>query len=237
MSTLTAELPKPYSTTWNTPYKTAQALGLAVIIELLILFAVLFTIARMQQPEPKYTEPVKLAIVSEPTPPKPVVQPKPTPPTPKPKPVVRQITHPRPVVLPPPPKPETTPTPLPKADTPTAFTAPTPPPPPPPQPSVASNNNAVADYRGAVHTAVQTAVYYPPAAAVMHFSGQVKVEFHLYNTVSSQARVIVSSDLSIIDHAALQAVQSAQYPTPPEKLRDKDQVYQVWVALTLTHDN
>ena len=216
--------------------KTAQAFGLALLTEALILAIVVVLLAHTKQPVPKISEPVKLTIVSTPTPPKPVEKPKPTPPVPKPKPVVRHIERPRPVVTPPPPKPQPVPTPLPKSVAPTPFTTPTPPPPPPPQ-AAPSNTSAIADYRGEVHAAVQAAVYYPPAAVAMHFSGKVRVEFHLLDTTASQARVLTSSGLGLIDHAALMAVENAQYPTPPKALVGKDQIYQVWVELSLTQGN
>ncbi len=215
--------------------KTAQAFGMAVAIELVILLiaGVLLTHTK---PAPKYSEPVKLTIVSEPTPPKPVVLPKPTPPVPKPKPVVRHIVQPRPVVTPPPPKVQPVPTPLPKDEAPTPFTAPPPPPPAPPQ-VAPSNPSQLADYRGQVHAAVQAAVFYPPAAALMHFTGRVRVQFHLLDTMASDVSVLTSSGLGLIDRAAVDAVKSAQYPQPPAPLRGKDQVYQVWVELTLNQGN
>jgi protein TonB len=86
-----------------------------------------------------------------------------------------------------------------------------------------------AEYQSKVRAAVLAAVYYPPAAAAMHYAGRVRVEFHLRDAVPSSLSVVVSSRIGMIDRAALQTVQNAQYPAPPAELSGKDHVYQVWV--------
>ncbi len=218
---------------------TARAFALALLTETIILIAVVTLLAHSEHEVKHYTPATPLTIVNEPTPPKPVEKPKPPEPKPIPKPVVHKVVMPKPVVTPTPPKPEPVPTPLPKSATPTAFTTPPSPPPPPPQPQpdLSAQQKALADYAGQVHAAVQAAVYYPPAAITMHFSGRTLVEFHLMNTSVSSIHVVTSSGLGLIDNAALQAVQSAQYPMPPASLRDKDQTFRVWVELSLNHGN
>ena len=220
----------------TTQVRTYQAFGIALLIEILVVAIMATLLAHPPQMMPKDSEPVKLVIVNEPTPPKPVAKPKPMPPVPKPKPVVRHVIHPRPVVTSQPPKPDPIP---PKVATPTAFTQPVPPPPAPslpPQPAPVVDNTAAvkASYDDKIHAAVQSAVYYPRAAAAMNFSGRVRVEFHLLNSVASDAKVLVSSNLGMIDRAALRAVKIAAYPAPPKELRDKDLTYQVWVEFALT---
>ena len=220
----------------TTQVRTYQAFGIALLIEVLVVAVMAMLLAHPPRIVPKYSKPVKLVIVNEPTPPKPVVEPKPMPPVPKPKPVVRHIVHPRPIVTPQPPKPDPIP---PKVATPTAFTQPVPPPPAPPlppQPAPSVDNTAAvkASYDDKIHAAVQAAVYYPRAAAAMNFSGRVRVEFHMLNSVTSDAKVLVSSNLGMIDRAALRAVKTAAYPAPPKELRDKDLTYQVWVEFALT---
>ncbi len=208
--------------------KTVQAFGMAVLLEVALVGILIFLLAHSKSPQPKIVEPIKITITRESTPPRPVVQPKPIPP----KPVIRQVARPRPVPQPTPPEP----VPL-KTEAPTAFTQPAPLPVPvlPPQQAVPDTTALKAEYADRVRAAVQAAVNYPPAAALMHFSGRVRVEFQLQDGVSSNAYVLKSSGLGMIDHAALQAVNNAQYPAPPEALRGKTVNYQVWVALTLTH--
>lgn len=208
---------------------------MALVLEVLLVLVMLALLEHSRHTPPKFSTPVKLTIVDEPAPPKPVVKPKPIPPVPKPKPVVQHIVRPQPVVTPQPPKPDPLP---PKVVTPTAFTQPVPlPPAPPPPPEVAptvDNTAAIkATYADKIHSAVQAAVYYPPAAAAMNYSGRVRVEFHLLNGAPSDEKVLISSNLGIIDRAALRAVKTAAYPAPPKELRDKDEIYQVWVELTL----
>lgn len=215
---------------------TGRAFALALLTETLILIAVVTLLAHSEHPVKRYTPVTPLTIVNEPTPPKPVEKPKP----PEPKPVVHKVVIPKPVVVPTPPKPQPVPTPLPKTEAPTPFTTPTPPPPPPPpepQPDLSAQQKAMADYASKIHAAVQAAVYYPPAAVAMHFSGRALVAFHLMNTTVSGIKIVTTSGLGLVDNAAIQAVQNAQYPEPPANLRDKDQTFRVWVELSLNHNN
>jgi len=48
--------------------------------------------------------------------------------------------------------------------------------------------------------------------------------------VVSGARILQSSSLAAVDHAALAAVQGAAFPAPPVALAGRDGVYQIWVA-------
>ena len=105
------------------------------------------------------------------------------------------------------------------------FTEPTPPPPEP----VAGKAEPSAEYAAKVHAAVQAAHYYPPAAISLHYSGRVRVEFHLRDVAVSEIRLLVASGIGMIDRAALQAVQNAQYPEPPPEIQGSEHVYQVWV--------
>jgi protein TonB len=208
---------------------TLKAMTLAMLVEALLLSGLIVWASHTKSVPPPPPTVVKLTLVNEPTPPKPVVQPKPIPPTPKP--VPRHVIQPKPVPTPLPPKIEPAPS---KAQTPTAFTQPVPPPVvPPPTPPSDNLVNMKATYADEVRSAVQAAVYYPPAAALMHFSGRVHVQFHLLDKVPSNVQVITSSDLGSIDRAAIQAVMNAHYSTPPKALQGKELIYQVWVELTL----
>ncbi len=102
-----------------------------------------------------------------------------------------------------------------------------------PQVSQVVNKSTVnLEYAAKVRAAVQAAVYYPSAAAALHFTGRVRVEFHLKDTVTAEAHVVESSNISMIDHAAIQAVQNAIYPAPPSDMAGNDYLYQVWVEFT-----
>jgi protein TonB len=45
----------------------------------------------------------------------------------------------------------------------------------------------------------------------------------------SEPRILSSSGLGIIDRAALQAVQKANYPLPNAELRERTLSYEVWI--------
>jgi protein TonB len=195
-----------------------QAFGLAIIIEIVLLAVAAAIITWVSVTKPAQSEPIPIVLANEEQPP----QPKPEPPKPKPK---LQIPMPQvqPKILTPPPIAPT------QVLVPTAFTEPVPPPPPPVP--AASNDTAQrsAEYAAKVRAAVQAAHSYPPAAAALRYSGRVRVEFHLRNRISSESHLLIASGIGIIDHAALQAVQSAQYPEPPQELAGADLIYQVWV--------
>jgi protein TonB len=106
---------------------------------------------------------------------------------------------------------------------------PSPPPPPPPAPPATAKADPSLEYAAKVRAAVLAAVYYPPAAAALNFTGRVRVEFHLRDAVPGAARVLTGSGIGMIDRAALQTVQNAHYPEPPEDMRGSDRLYQVWV--------
>jgi TonB family protein len=118
--------------------------------------------------------------------------------------------------------------------TPTAFTQPAPPTPaPPPPPPVNSGKaDAQATYAGKVNSAVWAAHdrNYPAAAVMIRFNGMTQVEFHLQDGILvGEPRVLVSCGNGIFDKSALQAVQLAHYPQPPEELRGDTTKITVWV--------
>jgi len=200
--------------------KPMQAFGLAILLEALLLVGATVVLASAIQVKPAISEPVTITLVSEEEPPPPP-KPKPSPSKAKP--------HPSPTVLSPPPPMPTPVTPVPVVETPTAFTEPVKPPPPPPPPAVSGRPDPSLEYAAKVRAAVQAAVFYPPAAAALHFAGRVRLEFHLQDGIPGEAHVLVGSGMGIIDRAALQSVRSAHYPEPPADMRGADRVYQVWV--------
>ena len=75
---------------------------------------------------------------------------------------------------------------------------------------------------------VQAAAIYPPAAKALKFKGRVRVEFKLRNGIASNAQILTSGGLGMVDRAALQSVQTAVFPASPDS-QDKEGIYQVWV--------
>lgn len=186
-----------------------QAFGLAVIIEFVLLAGAAFALSSSETSKPILSGTSIITLANEePQPPKP--------PAPKPKPI------PQPKVVQEQPKPVLPQVAEAQVNT---FTEPAPPVPEP----IVGKAEPSAEYAAKVHAAVQAAHYYPPAAVSLHFSGRVRVEFHLRNTTVSEIRLLTASGIGLIDRAALQAVQNAKYPEPPPEIQDTDHVYQVWV--------
>lgn len=214
-----------------TPTHPLQAFSLAVLLEIILLLGVGVVMAGSENEKP-VLKPVTITLLEEE---KPVEKPPEKPPEPKlPKPKVMQSKRQTPRPVTPPPVAQV----LPVASVPTAFTRPVPPPPVAPAPAPASapdtSKAKISEiYAAKVHAAVQTAHNYPPAAAALHFSGRVRVEFHLRDGVPGNPRLLEPSGYGIIDRSALSAVQNAHYPEPPHELRGEDIVYQVWVEFNL----
>jgi protein TonB len=188
-----------------------QAVGLAVIVEFVLLAGAAFALASNTSTKPVLSGSTSISLAQEDQQPD-------KPPAPKPKPMPQQA-------LPEEPKPQ-----LPQVEEAqaTAFTEPTPPPPE----AVVGKAEPSAEYAAKVHAAVQAAHFYPPAAASLRYTGKVRVEFHLRDTTPGEVRIMVSSGFGLIDRAALQAVQNAHYPEPPPEIQGSDHVYQVWIEFT-----
>jgi TonB family protein len=199
-----------------------KALALAVALEFLLLglAAAIYTYG-MLRPTPVVKEAVTLQLSS--------LAPEPVPPAPPPPkkvektpPVARKTPEPLPEPVPVPEPPVTQDAaPSPFAEKP----APTPPA-PPPRPTEA---DVLADYTAKIRNAVQTALIFPRAAEERHDTGRTRVEFRLFQGRQSGARVILSSGLNMFDRAALQAVQDAIFPQPPDSLREQARLFQIWV--------
>ena len=192
-----------------------QAFGLAVGIELVLLAGAGLALAQSSPDKSSLSVPVPLELVSEDQ------APKPPEPKPAPKPQPRPVQH-----TPPPPQPA--PQPLPPAPVPTAFTQQAPPP-PPPAPAAPSKPTPSADYLMQINAAVKAAHSCPAAAVDLHYTGKVRVDFRLNGSVPGDIKLLVASGYSMIDRAALQAVQNARYPEQPPEIRGADYVYQVWI--------
>ncbi len=190
-----------------------QAFGLAVLIEVLVLAGAAFALTHSESVKAVTSATSIISLANEePQPPKP----------PAPKPLPQPKPTPQPQVVPEEPKPVLPQVAEAQVNT---FTEPAPPPPEP----VVGKAEPSAEYAAKVHAAVQAAHYYPPAAVSLHFSGRVRVEFHLRDVAVSEVRLLVASGIGMIDRAALQAVQNAKYPEPPAEIQGSDHIYQVWV--------
>ena len=204
--------------TMQTQYKRhpLQAFGLAIGIELVLLAGAGLALAQSDSAKSALSAPVPIMLSTEDPQPKKPPEPKPVP-KPQPRPVPRAPAPPKPA-----------PQPLPPAPVPTAFTRQVPPP-PPPVPAVPSKVMPSADYLMQINAAVKAAHTCPAAAADLHYTGKVRVDFRLDGSVPGAIKLLVASGYSMIDRAALQAVQNAHYPEQPPEIRGTDYVYQVWI--------
>ena len=191
-----------------------QAVGLAAMIEFGLLAGAALALTSTSSTKPVLSGSETITLLNE----------DPQPPVPKPKPQLQPQpkAQPKPQVAPEEPKPELPQVAEAQAN---AFTEPTPPPPV----AVAGNAEPSAEYAAKVRAAVQAAQFLPPAAYSLHYTGRVKVEFHMRDKVPSAVRVLISSGMGMIDRVALQSVQNAKYPEPPPEIQGGDHVYQVWV--------
>lgn len=213
----------------RSPRGTTQSFLLATVVEAAILLIAAAILSR-STPAPAVSLPVPITLVAEEAPPEPPAKAEPLPEPPKAKPIPVKPQHHTPPRQRQTPPVAQAPAPVEPAATeaPNAFTQPIPTPPQPAVP-VSGKPDPNDEYQVKVRAAVLAAVYYPPAAAAMHYSGRVRVRFHLRDAIPSNAIVVVSSKIGMIDRAALQTVRNAQYPIPPTELSGKDHIYEVWV--------
>ncbi|MBV8667459.1 MAG: hypothetical protein JO269_13345 [Burkholderiaceae bacterium] len=212
---------------------TLQAFGMALLVEAAIVTGAAVILVGAITVKKVMSEPVPITLVTE-EPEKPAPE---IPPPPVSQPKVKQVKQVQPKLQPQLPLPQQqealpiTPEP---ALVPAAATAFSPPAPTPPPPAPQGKVDPALEYAAKVRAAVQAAHSYPAAAAAIHFSGRVRVEFHLRDGVPGQEHVTVPCGVGFIDHMALQAVQAAHYPEPPAELRGHDEVYLVWVEFNQT---
>ena len=198
-----------------------KALALAVLLEFLLLgFAAIIYTSGILRAAPVMKDSVVLQLSN--------LAPEPAPPTPLPRKVEKQSPEPRKQPMP---RQEPLPIPVPSV---AQNTPPSPfveqripvPPPPAARPTEAE---VLADYTAKIRDAVQTALIFPKAAESLGYAGRTRVEFRLHQGRQSGAHVIVSSGINMFDRAALQAVQDAVYPQPPEVLMGQARLFQIWV--------
>jgi protein TonB len=218
-----------------------EAIGIAIMLECAILGGGFALFALMPGPAKSDPAPVTLDLAQppeekQPEPPKPRLRPpeprKPLPPEPGPVPPVPQPAPQPPE--PPPSQPAVKPVPdLQPAPEPTPFSEPVAPPAPPPPPVPAPPTLARPDpmllYAAQVKAAVQSAVVYPAQAQRQRLVGRTRVQFTLRDGKPSEASVLQSSGLGVLDQAALASVAAARYPAPSDDLAGVARQFQVWV--------
>jgi protein TonB len=203
----------------NNPYQL-QAFGLAFLAELVLLAGAAFALTGTSEVKPTLSKSVSISLANQDQ--EVLKPPEPKPPQPKPQPLPPQAKV-QPQEVEEQPKPDIPQVSEAEAN---AFTQPTP---PPPTVVEGKKSEVTAEYAAKVHAAVLAAHHYPPAAASLGYAGRVRVEFHLRDRVPSGLHLMVASGIGMIDRAALQAVQNAQYPDPPAEIQGIDHVYQIWV--------
>lgn len=214
-----------------------QALGLALLVEILALTAVFYSIHH-QHPVQVALPPMRITLVTPEPPAKPV-----TPPTPTPKPKVEET--PKPVLQKMTPKPHPQPTPpqpieevLPPSPVPSpvaAPPAPETPAPPPPSPSLV--DPAVReDYLAQVKGAIQAAVRFPENARMLGEEGRVQLRFLLHDGQVGDVEILRHGAMEVFDRAAIVALQNASLPGTPQDLTGKNFTLTVWVEFRLHRD-
>lgn len=220
----------------------AASVGLAALVEIALVGAVLWLAGRPAPPAPR--PPMQITLVpaprpapkpAAPRPPEPIHKPIPKPqpkPLPKPRPVVRhqRPLPPRPV---PAPLPQPVAQPAPPTPVPVAAPAPPAPPAPPAQPDAQAIASARASFEAELRDAIQNAVRYPSAARLMQLSGKTLVGFEFQDGRVSAIHVLQSSGSDQLDAAALRAVREAYCPPPPPKLAGRLLSFHIWVRFVL----
>ncbi len=108
----------------------------------------------------------------------------------------------------------------------------------PPRPAgpSAAQMSALAALKARIRQAVQEAAtsVYPAAARLMHREGRPQVQFEYENGVVRAVTLASSSQSSLLDRAAIQAVANARMPSPPAELGPQKLSLLVAVNFTLT---
>ncbi|NPT57781.1 TonB family protein [Paraburkholderia elongata] len=165
----------------------------------------------------------------------PAPQPQPVAHPPQPVHRAERVVTQRPVVHAPapvaPPKPDPAPT-VPSA-TPTEPPAVSHPAPPPPVAAPATPATPGASFEAALRAAIQSALHYPESARMGGITGRTRVAFEYRDGLISDARVVVSSGVGLLDRAALAAVRDAVCPKPESAFAGKTLSEQLWVTFNL----
>jgi protein TonB len=200
-----------------------RAAVLALIVEVALLTGTAWLVTRPTR-SPVSREEIQLELTTLP----PVEAPKPPDPVPpkvepaKPEPQKMQVKPvPRKLVPPPPPVPvKTAPPPSgPVGAVASDFAEAPPAPPVEPVPVRSAPKPDVTDlFQAEARAAVQAALRYPNAARIRKLTGQSRVGFDYRDGQVSNARIVTSSGYDILDDAAINALNSASLPAPPQDL-------------------
>jgi protein TonB len=118
--------------------------------------------------------------------------------------------------------------------TPTPTPTPAPTPATAPAPSHANANaNANANFDAALRAAIQAALRFPESARREGASGRTLVAFVYRDRTVSEIRVVTSSGMGLLDHAAVAAVRDAECPPPPRGMEGKSLPEQLWIDFRL----
>ncbi len=204
----------------------SRAALFALAIEISIAAAM---VAAMERKPEKPREPTRVVMLSFPAPPepKPAEPPKKVdPPKKVEKPHQKPVRHEqqKPVEKPIPKVEETAPDTKPVADP----IPPAPPAPPKPQNSPPAPE-VPPSFLGEVRASVQSVVRTPNAAKIAHLTGSTEVAFTYRDRQVSNPSVLVSSNYRMLDEAAIEAVNAANYPAPPKEFAGKTLRFTVWV--------
>ncbi|MGI4978627.1 MAG: TonB family protein [Janthinobacterium lividum] len=138
-------------------------------------------------------------------------------------------------------RPARAPEPAPRPPAAIAHAAPTPPAPAPeaapapPAPAAilsatpAPSRAGIDSYEGRLRAAIQAALRFPPAAAMMGSDGRARVSFSIRDARPDAIRLVHGTGSPQLDSAALAAVRQAAYPPPPAAIAGREMPMLVWV--------
>ena len=102
-----------------------------------------------------------------------------------------------------------------------------------PAPAPAAPSPALAGWESRIRQAVQDAAIYPAVARLQHRQGQAQVRFDYDHGMAARASVVRTSQVAILDQAALAAVTRAAMPVAPTGLGPQPRTMLVWVKFGL----
>ena len=99
-------------------------------------------------------------------------------------------------------------------------------------PPAAPSRAGLDSYEGRLKSAIQAALRYPPAAAMMGRDGRARVAFSISDARAADIRLVRGTGSSQLDEAALAAVRQAAYPRPPAEIGARSLAMLVWVEFS-----
>jgi protein TonB len=100
--------------------------------------------------------------------------------------------------------------------------------------SVPLDSAAIGAFESRVQAAVQAVAVYPVSARLQHRQGRARVRFTYTQGHALGALLMASSGSAVLDRAAIDAVQRASLPSPPNQIAARRLDLLVWVSFTLT---